>query len=131
MLKSKSRIALALALVIAAANTAPALAGSSASAVSKMSGSAWLQRMERLRADKAPAGTPLWVSVKVKNVDVPAHALTISHGAIPKIHMPAMTMTFPVADPTHLTMLHKGDPVKIEVANQNGTVQIIDFKMQH
>nr|WP_276556860.1 copper-binding protein [Rhodoblastus acidophilus] len=75
----------------------------------------------------------LWplLNVKVKKADVAGGTLTISHGAISKIHMPAMTMTFPVTDPTHLQMLHKGDPVQIEVANQDGTVRVIDFKMQH
>jgi Cu/Ag efflux protein CusF len=122
MLKSKSRIALALALAMATA--APAFA-------MNMGGPQFLQMMEKIRADKAAPGTPLWVSVRVKNADVPGHKLTVSHRAVPKIHMPAMTMTFPVTDPTHLSMLHKGDPVDIELSNENGEVKIIDFRMQH
>jgi Cu/Ag efflux protein CusF len=122
MFKSKSAIALALALAVTSA--APAL-------TMQMNGPQWLQMMEKIRADKAAPGTPLWVTVKVKKADVAAKTLTVSHGAIAKAHMPAMTMTFPVADPTHLPMLHKGDPVEIEVANQDGTVRIIDFHMQH
>jgi Cu/Ag efflux protein CusF len=97
----------------------------------KMGGPEWLQMMEKIRADKQPAGTPLWVAVKVNKADVAAKTLTISHGAIAKAHMPAMTMTFPVTDPTHLAMLHKGDPVEIEVANDNGVVKILDFHMNH
>lgn len=124
MLKVKSRIALALALALATANAAPALA-------MKMSGPEWLQMMEKIRTDKAAPGAPLWVLVKVKKADVAGKALTVSHGAIAKAHMPAMTMTFPVTDPTHLPMLHKGDPVEIEVANDNGVVKILDFRMQH
>lgn len=122
MLKSKSRIALALALALASA--APAFA-------MNMGGPQFLQMMEKIRADKAAPGTPLWVSVRVKNADVPGQKLTVSHRAVPKIHMPAMTMTFPVADPTHLSMLHKGDPVEIELSNENGEVKIIDFRMRH
>lgn len=122
MLKSKSRIALAFALAIA--SSAPAFA-------MNMGGPQFLQMMEKIRADKAAPGTPLWVSVRVKNADVPGHKLTVSHRAITKIHMPAMTMTFPVTDPTHLSMLHKGDPVEIEIANDQGEVKIIDFRMQH
>ncbi|WP_296706010.1 copper-binding protein [Rhodoblastus sp.] len=123
MLKSKSRIA--LALVLALTSAAPAFA------MGRMGGPEWLSMMEKIRADKAAPGTPLWVLVRVKNADVPGHKLTISHRAIPQIHMPAMTMTFPVVDPTHLKMLHKGDPVDIEVANENGEVKIIDFRMEH
>lgn len=33
--------------------------------------------------------------------------------------------------PSHLAMLHKGDPVNIKLANENGEVKIIDFHMQH
>lgn len=122
MLKSKSRIALAFALAVASA--APAFA-------MQMNGPQWLTMMEKIRADKAEPGAPLWVLVRVTNPDVAGHKLTISHRAIAQIHMPAMTMTFPVADPTHLAMLRKGDPVDIEVANENGEVKIIDFHMQH
>jgi Cu(I)/Ag(I) efflux system periplasmic protein CusF len=118
-LKSKSRIA--LALVLALTSAAPAFA-------MKMGGPEWLTMMEQIRADKAAPGTPLWVSVHVTKANVAGHKLTISHEAIPKINMPAMTMTFPVVDPTHLSMLHKGDPVDIEVANEKGVVKIIDFR---
>jgi Cu/Ag efflux protein CusF len=131
MLTLKSRTALALAFVLAMASVAPALAGGSQSAPLKMSGQEWLQRMEKNRADQPIPGAPLWVSVKVNKADLPGHALTISHGAIPKIHMPAMTMTFPVVDPTHLSMLHKGDPIDIEVADVGGEVKILDFRMNH
>jgi Cu(I)/Ag(I) efflux system protein CusF len=122
MLKSKSSIA--LALVLALTSAAPAFA-------MKMGGPEWLTMMQKIRADKASPEAPLWVLVRVTNADVAGHKLTISHRAISQIHMPAMTMTFPVADPTHLAMLHKGDPVDIEVANENGEVKIIDFHMQH
>lgn len=124
MLKSKSKFAIALACALAAASVAPALAGG-------MNGPEWLRMMDKIRKDKEPAGSPLWVLVKVQKADVAGQTLTVSHRAIPTIKMPAMTMTFPVTDPTHLQMLHKGDPVQIEVANQDGAVRIIDFKMQH
>ncbi|PPQ36843.1 Copper binding protein CusF [Rhodoblastus acidophilus] len=125
MLKSHSTLAFALACALTTASVAPTLA------MGRMNGPEWLTMMEKIRKDKEPAGSPLWVNVKVKKADVAGGTLTISHGAISKIHMPAMTMTFPVTDPTHLQMLHKGDPVQIEVANQDGTVRVIDFKMQH
>ena len=133
MLKSKARIALALAFALTAASAAPALAGAgSPSGVAlKISPQEWLQRMEKNRADKVSPGTPLWVAVRVNKADVPGQALMISHGAIPKVHMPAMTMIFPVADPTHLSMLHKGDPIDIEVADVGGVVKILDFRMRH
>ena len=118
MLRSKSAIALALA------GAAPSLA-------MNMGGPQFLQMMEKIRTDKAAPGTPLWVQVRVKKVSLPAKELTVRHVAIPQAHMPVMTMTFPVADPTHRAMLHKGDPVEIEIANDNGVVKILNFRMQH
>lgn len=122
MFRPKSKIALALALTLASA--APVLAAG-------MSTADYFQRIEKLRPLQANPNAPLWVPVNVVKADVPRHWLTISHGPIEKIAMPAMTMTFPVADPTHLAMLHKGDPVDMQLGKQNGVVQIVDFRMQH
>lgn len=118
MLKSKSYIVIGLALLLA--GTAPALAG--------LSGVEWLQRMQQTQAGPSDGA---WVSVKVQNVDRAGNRLTISHSAIKKVGMPAMTMTFPVEDSTHLAMLHKGDVVQIHVVSRDGAVKIVDFQMNH
>ncbi len=122
MSRSKFRIALTLALALASATPSFAM---------NMGGPQFLQMMEQIRADKAAPGTPLWVQVTVKKVNLRAKELTVRHAAVPQAHMPVMTMTFPVADSTHLTMLHKGDPVDIEIANDNGVVKVLDFRMRH
>lgn len=122
MLKSQSRIALALVLAVAAAAPAFAL---------QLNASQWLTMMQQIRTDKADEGAPLWVSVRVINADVPGWTLTFSQRAIPKIGMSAQTMTFPVTDATHLSMLRKGDRVEIEVAKAKGVVRIIDIHMRH
>ena len=121
MLKSTPRIALALALALASA--APALAG--------MSTADYFQRIEKLRATQANPQEAPWVRVTVNKKAAPAKTITVSHGPIARIDMPAMTMTFAVADPTHLAMLHKGDPVDIQLDQRNGLVQVVDFRMQH
>jgi Cu/Ag efflux protein CusF len=110
-------IVMGFALILASAM--PATAG--------MNGTEWLQRMEQARP-RQPEGSPAqsggaWVSVKVKGV--------ISHGAIRKVGMPAMTMTFPAGNSPHLAMLHKGDTVAIHVANRGGVIPIVDFRMNH
>ncbi len=122
MLRSKFRLALGLALALASA-TAPAVAG--------MSTTDWLIRVERMKKNPTDPQERLWVAVNVEKVNAAARKITISHQAIPSIAMPAMTMTFAVADTTHLAMLHTGDAVDIQVANQSGVVQIVDFRMQH
>ena len=91
----------------------------------------WLQRMEQARPAQANPSDGVWASVRVRNIDLAGHRLTISHGAISKIGMPAMTMTFPVEDSTHLRMLHRGDAVQIHVVNRDGQGGIVDFQMNH
>ena len=73
----------------------------------------------------------VWAGARVKSVDRTGNRLTISHGVIRKVGMPAMTMTFPVGDSSHLGMLHRGDGVKIHVASRGGLVQIVDFRINH
>ena len=118
-------IVMGFALILASAM--PATAG--------MNGTEWLQRMEQARP-RQPEGSPAqsdgaWVSVKVKGVNRAGQRLTICHGAIRKVGMPAMTMTFPAGNSPHLAMLHKGDTVAIHVANRGGVIPIVDFRMNH
>lgn len=124
MIRSKSRIAIGLALALAGAS--PAMAG--------MSSLEWIQKwqqLEKRKAGKADETSAVHVGVRVVRVNVPGQKLTISHGPMKKIAMPAMTMTFPVADTTHLKMLKKGDRVVINVVNDGGMVKITGFTMKH
>lgn len=126
MFQHKSRIAIALAMVLASA--APVMAG--------MSGIEWMQKWKQLDKRKAGNGDPLTansvdVGVRVVKVNIPEQQLTISHGAVMKIAMPAMSMTFPVSETTHLKMLHKGDHVTIHVVDDGGVAKVTGFKMQH
>lgn len=124
MLRSKPGIAIALALALA--GTAPAMAG--------MSSLEWIQKwqqLEKRKTGKADETSAVHVGVRVVKVNLPGQKLTISHGPVKKIAMPAMTMTFPVADTTHLKMLKKGDRVVIDVANESGVVKITGFTMKH
>ena len=87
--------------------------------------------MQKVQPAQTNSPDGVWASVRVGNIDLAGHRLTISHGAISKIGMPAMTMTFPVEDSTHLRMLHRGDAVQIHVVNRDGQVGIVDFQMNH
>ena len=57
-----------------------------------------------------------------------AQSITISHGPIKSVGMPAMTMTFGVVDPSHLSTLKKGQRVDIKVENIGGTGKIVNFR---
>lgn len=124
MIRSKSGIAIGLALALAGAS--PAMAG--------MSSLEWIQKwqqLEKRKTGKADETSAVHVGVRVVKVNVPGQKLTISHGPMKKIAMPAMTMTFPVADTTHLKMLKKGDRVVINVVNDGDMVKITGFTMKH
>lgn len=124
MLRSKTLLAIAAALVLS--GSAPAMAG--------LSSLEWIQKWQQLdkrRTGKVDGSAPVHVGVRVVKVNVPGQQLTISHGPVKKIGMPAMTMTFPVAETTHLKMLKRGDRVIIDVVNEGGVVTITGFTMKH
>jgi Cu(I)/Ag(I) efflux system periplasmic protein CusF len=51
---------------------------------------------------------------EIRKVDKDAKKLTIKHGPIPSIDMPAMTMVFQVKDPAMVNQVKVGDKVKFE-----------------
>ncbi len=87
------------------------------------------KRIEKLQPTQAYPGEAPWVHVVVRKIDLPASRITVSHGAIPQISMPAMTINFPVADTAHLAMLHKGDEADIQCDHRGGVVKVVNFRM--
>ncbi|GLI95847.1 hypothetical protein LMG27198_48390 [Methylocystis echinoides] len=67
--------------------------------------------------------------VVVRKINLLASRITVSHAAIPQIHMPAMTINFPVADTTRLATLHEGDEVDIQCEHRGGAVGVVNFRM--
>jgi Cu(I)/Ag(I) efflux system protein CusF len=61
----------------------------------------------------AAAQAPL-ADGEIRKVDKDAKKLTIKHGPIPSIDMPAMTMVFQVKDPAMVNQVKVGDKVKFE-----------------
>jgi Cu/Ag efflux protein CusF len=116
---------LALAFVISAIVLPPVVRPASAQQLAALSTQDWYQRIESTR--KKAQGRP-WVSAIIKKIDVGLGELTISHGAIAHAKMPAMTMTFPVRDPSDLTAHETGDHVQIQVADDGGVIKIVHVK---
>ena len=52
---------------------------------------------------------------QVRKVDKSAKKITIKHGPLANLDMPAMTMVFQVKDPTMLEQVKAGDKVKFQV----------------
>jgi Cu/Ag efflux protein CusF len=61
---------------------------------------------------------------EVRKVDRDAKKLTIKHGPIKNLDMPAMTMVYQVKDPTMLGQLKPGDKVKFEVQKLGGALVV-------
>ena len=60
----------------------------------------------------------------VKKVDQDAGKLTIKHGPIANLDMPAMTMVFRVADKAMLDRVKTGDRIQFVVENLNGALTL-------
>jgi Cu/Ag efflux protein CusF len=70
------------------------------------------------------------VDGEVRKVDTEAGKITLKHGEIRNLDMPAMQMSFRVADPAFLKKVQVGDKVSFTADKVNGqfTVITIDVK---
>ncbi|HZL92759.1 MAG TPA: copper-binding protein [Vicinamibacterales bacterium] len=88
--------------------------------------------MKRLMALLAIAALPALAQTltdgEVRKVDKDAKKITIKHGPLPSLDMPAMTMVFQVKDPAMLEQVKAGDKVKFEAQKLGGafTVTVIE-----
>ena len=57
---------------------------------------------------------------EIKRIDQDAGKLTIKHGELKNISMPAMTMVFDVSDKVTLAKLKAGDKITFVAGNANG-----------
>ena len=58
---------------------------------------------------------------EVRRIDRPGNRITLRHGEIKNLDMPAMTMVFQVKDPALLERVKEGDKIKFK-AEKVGTV---------
>ena len=61
---------------------------------------------------------------EVRKVDKSAGKVTIRHGALPNLDMPAMTMVFRTRDPAMLDKLKEGDKIKFAAEKVGGVYTI-------
>lgn len=76
-------------------------------------------------ANAAPAaGIAPLADGEIKKVDKEASKITIKHGPLANLSMPAMTMVFRVKDPAMLDQVKSGDKVKFLAEKVNGALTI-------
>lgn len=95
-----SRIVTSLALVLAIGSMTPALAGTHSSA---------------------------YASGEVRKIDVEQSKLTLKHGPIDSLGMPAMTMVFRLKSTTLPAGLKVGDAVRFKAVSDDGTLTITEI----
>ena len=74
-------------------------------------------------ADSAAKPAPT-TDGEVRKVDKSAGKVTIRHGEIPILEMPAMTMVFRAKDPAMLDTLKEGDKIKFTAEKVNGVYTV-------
>lgn len=62
---------------------------------------------------------------EVKKVDKDSGKITIKHGPLARLDMPAMTMVFRVADPKMLDQVKAGDKIRFDADKVNGALTIV------
>ena len=67
---------------------------------------------------------------EVRKIDRDAGKLTIRHGPILNLDMPAMTMSFRVSDPLMLEALKAGDKIRFVAERVNGVTLVTRIDMQ-
>ena len=75
----------------------------------------------------SPSAEPLSEG-EVRRVDKDAKKITLRHGPLANLDMPAMTMVFQVKDPAMLEQVKVGDKVKFVAAKEGGAFTITQIE---
>lgn len=107
------RLALAAALAAASLATAPAFA-----------------QHEHHVAAATPAATKAaeMSEGEVRKIDTEGRKITLKHGPLKNLDMPAMTMAFQVSDPAMLGKVKVGDKVRFVAGNPGGRLTITQLE---
>jgi Cu(I)/Ag(I) efflux system protein CusF len=93
------------------------------------------QKPDDHSAHHPPAGAALAAGAadvaegEVRKVDKDAAKLTLKHGEIKNLDMPAMTMIFHVRDKAMLDPLKAGDKVRFKAINESGKYTVTEIQV--
>ena len=76
-----------------------------------------------------PEGNNQFTEGEVRKVDKDARKLTIKHGPIVNLDMPAMTMVFHVKDPALLNQVSAGDKIRFVVEKVGGQFTVMQVEL--
>jgi Cu(I)/Ag(I) efflux system periplasmic protein CusF len=84
----------------------------------------WAQKPATDHAAHHAAGQAVLADGEIRKVDKDAKKITIKHGPIQSLDMPAMTMVFQVMEPAMLDQVKAGDKVKFEAQKLGGAYTV-------
>ena len=113
-----------LTLSVLLAGSAAAFAASHAGAPMTMPDT----KKEMPAAGGAISGAAAMTEGEIRKVDMDNKKLTIKHGEIKNLDMPAMTMVFQVKDPTMLEKVKAGDKVRFKAEKAGGAIVVTDIQ---
>lgn len=67
------------------------------------------------------------IDAQVKKVDKAAGKVTLSHGPLTNLNMPAMTMVLKVSNAAWLDQMKTGDKIRFMAENVNGAITVVHF----
>ena len=67
---------------------------------------------------------------EIKKIDTESGKMTIQHGPLINLHMPAMTMVFKAKDPSILQSLKVGDKVRFAAESNSGSLIVTTLEKQ-
>ena len=66
---------------------------------------------------------------EVRRVDKDAQKITIRHGPLPSLDMPAMTMVYHVKDPAMLDQVKAGDKIQFDAEKVDGAFTVTKIRL--
>ena len=82
------------------------------------------QHVEPKAADAAGA----YVDGEVRKVDKEAGKITLRHGPITNLEMPAMSMVFRAKEPALLDAVKEGDKVRFKAERIDGAITVVEIQ---
>jgi Cu/Ag efflux protein CusF len=75
------------------------------------------------------AADQVMIDGEIRKVDRDTKKITIKHGELRHLDMPAMTMVFQVKDPAMLTKVQAGDKVRFRADKVNGVFTVMEIEV--
>ncbi|WP_323121727.1 copper-binding protein [Burkholderia alba] len=112
------KLIVVVSVVLAAASSPSAWAGNDMAGMDMSSGA----------SPTNAASSAALTDAQVRKVDAATGMVTLKHGALANVGMPAMTMAFKARDAAMLKQIREGDKVRVRVEEIDGTLTIVKLE---